>query len=177
VGEVGTETGSPLQGIRGSVDQPEASPPPLDPRGVAASFEAIAIDPSRYSVHGIPPRRFDGPAVCLGRSPSDTEAPEAPVDLGSPPGRTDKSPPESCAAPATLMRFGAPTAASARRSTWPGDPTPVRSAFRVSHPLDGFLPHVPSDLEDRYRSWGSPFRACPPRRAVRLAAPVPSCRF
>lgn len=28
---------------------------------------------------------------------------------------------------------------------WPGHPYPVRSAFRVSHPLDGLLPPMPSD--------------------------------
>jgi hypothetical protein len=38
------------------------------------------------------------------------------------------------------MGFFAPTATSARRSTLPGIPNPVRSASRVSHPLDGFLP-------------------------------------
>ena len=139
------------------------------------SFEAIAKLRSRYLVHGCPPRRFNGHAV-LRRTPSDTAASEAPIDLGSPPGHTGKSPPESCAAPATLMRFAAPTATSARRSTSPGVPDPVRSVFRVSHPLDGFLPRMPSDLEDRCRSWGSPYRAFPPRRSVRLSAPVPSCR-
>jgi hypothetical protein len=60
--------------------------------------------------------------------------------LGSPSRYTEEPPPESCAAPATLMGFCAPTATSARRSTIPGIPTPVRSAFRVSHPLDGLLP-------------------------------------
>ena len=59
----------------------------------------------------------------------------------------------------------------------PGIPAPVRSAFRVFHPLDGLLPPAHPDLEDRYRSWGSPFRAFPPPRAVRVSAPVPSCRF
>jgi hypothetical protein len=54
---------------------------------------------------------------------------------------------------------------------------PVRSVFRVSHPPDGLLPPLPSDLEDRYHSWGSPFRAFPPRRAVRLSAPVPFLPF
>jgi hypothetical protein len=175
VGEVGTETGLPLQGFRGKASQPKASPPPLDPHGVAPSFEAIAILRSRYSVRGGPPRRFNGLAV-LRRTPSDTEAPEAPIDLGSPSGHTSSSPPESCAAPATLMGFTAPTATSARRSTSPGIPNPVRSVFRVSHPLDGFLPRKPSDHEDRCRSWGSPFRAFPPRRAVHLSVPVPSCR-
>jgi hypothetical protein len=64
--------------------------------------------------------------------------------LGSPSRYTEEPPPESCAAPATLMGFCAPTATSARRSTIPGIPTPVRSAFRVSHPLDGLLPpHLP----------------------------------
>jgi hypothetical protein len=66
VGEVGTETGLPLQGFRRIASQPKTSPPPLDPLGVAASFEAIAIVRSRYSVHGIPPRRFNGLAVFSG---------------------------------------------------------------------------------------------------------------
>jgi hypothetical protein len=39
------------------------------------------------------------------------------------------------------------------------------------------LPPTLPDLEGRYRSWGSPFRAFPPPRAVRVSAPLPSCRF
>jgi hypothetical protein len=62
------------------------------------------------------------------------------MGFDGPPRHTGKVPPESCAAPATFMGFSAPTATSARRSTYPGIPTPVRSAFRVSHPLDGLLP-------------------------------------
>jgi hypothetical protein len=71
---------------------------------------------------------------------SDAETPETLLGLGSPTGHTKTPPPESCAAPATLMGFGAPTATTAQRSTIPRIPTPVRSAFRVSHPLDGLLP-------------------------------------
>jgi hypothetical protein len=66
--------------------------------------------------------------------------PEAPVGLAGPSGQSDNTPPESCAAPATLMGFRAPTTTSTRRSTRSGLPTPVCSAFRVSHPLDGLLP-------------------------------------
>ena len=66
--------------------------------------------------------------------------PEAPVGLAGPSGHSYDAPPESCAAPATLMGFCAPTTTSTRRSTRSGFPTPVRSAFRVSHPLDGLLP-------------------------------------
>jgi len=59
----------------------------------------------------------------------------------------------------------------------PGGPltrasNPVRSAFRFSQPLDGFLPPAPSGHEGRCHSWGSPCRAFPPRGAVRLSAPV-----
>jgi hypothetical protein len=175
VGEVGTETGLPLQGLRNVqasrrhhclrstlrelIRLPERS---------RCSVAAIWFAASRHAVRR--PRGF------FRRSPPDAEAPEAPIGLGSPPGHTCKFPPESCAAPATLMRFGAPTATSARRSTSPGFPRPVRSAFRVSHPLDGFLPRALSDLEDRCRSLGSPFRVFPLRRAVRLSTPGPSCR-
>jgi hypothetical protein len=176
VGEVGTETGSPLQGFR----KEQASRRHRCRRSTLVELtrlpERSRSAVSRYSVHGSPPRRFDGHAV-FRRSPSAAEAAEAPIGLGPPPGHTCKSPPESCAAPATLMRFAAPTATSARRSTSPGIPNPVRSASRVSRPLDGFLPHALSGLEDRCRSWGSPFRVFPPRRAVRLSAPGPSCRF
>ena len=66
--------------------------------------------------------------------------PEAPVGLAGPSGHSYDAPPESCAAPATLMGFCAPTTTSTRRSTRSGFPTPVCSAFRVSHPLDGLLP-------------------------------------
>jgi hypothetical protein len=60
--------------------------------------------------------------------------------LGSTSGKTVSPPPESCAAPATLMGFYAPTATWVRRYARPGIPAPARSASRVSHPLDGFLP-------------------------------------
>jgi len=62
------------------------------------------------------------------------------MGFDGPPRHTGKVPPESCAAPAAFMGFSAPTATSARRSTYLGIPAPIRSAFRVSHPLDGLLP-------------------------------------
>lgn len=65
---------------------------------------------------------------------------EAPVGLAGPSGYSNNVPPESCAAPATLMGFCAPTTTSTRRSTRSGFPTPVCSAFRVSRPPDGLLP-------------------------------------
>jgi hypothetical protein len=65
---------------------------------------------------------------------------EAPIGLAGSSGLSEIAPPESCAAPATLLGFCAPTTTSTRRSTQPGLPTPVRSAYRVSHPLDGLLP-------------------------------------
>jgi hypothetical protein len=105
-----------------------------------------------------------------------TEVPTPPMDLDPLQG-TPGIPRRSLPTPATLLRFFAPTATSVREVHQPGFPHPVRSAFRVSHPLDGFLPPAPSDLEDRSHSWGSPCRAFPPRGAARLSAPLPSCRF
>jgi hypothetical protein len=61
----------------------------------------------------------------------------------------------------------------------PGLPRPVRSAYRVSHPLDGLLPRTPSGLVScRKRSWGCPlqsFSLQPGRSASRR--PQPSCRW
>jgi hypothetical protein len=48
----------------------------------------------------------------------------------------------------------------------PGFPRPVRSAFRVSHPLDGLLPPTRSDHEDRYRSWGSSLQSLSPPQSL-----------
>jgi hypothetical protein len=94
---------------------------------------------SRYSVPGTR-LAVSTTARSSGEPLSGAEAPETPLGLGSPSGHASALPPESCAAPATLMGFLAPTATSARRSTIPRIPTPVSSASRVSHPLDGLLP-------------------------------------
>jgi hypothetical protein len=62
-----------------------------------------------------------------------------------------------------------PSSALRRRGLrFPGLPHPVRSAFRISHPLDGFLPLRPSGLVScRWRSWGSsPSELFPPTEAV-----------
>ena len=71
---------------------------------------------------------------------AEAQARETPVGLAGPSGHSDNAQLESCATPATLMGFCAPTTTSTRRSTRSGFPTPVCSAFRVSHPLDGLLP-------------------------------------
>lgn len=86
----------------------------------------------------------------------------------------------SCAASAEPpMRFVAPPAhevgeihvdhvsRSEPRRT-PGLPPRLRSVSRVSHPLDGLLPHRPSGLVScPRRSWGScPPELFPPREAV-----------
>jgi hypothetical protein len=105
---------------------------PCLPKHSPDSIAAIRFTASRHAVSTA--TRSSGAQL------SGAGAPETSIGLDSPSGHTGKSPPESCAAPATLMGFGAPTATSARRSTVPGIPTPVRSAFRVSHPLDGLLP-------------------------------------
>jgi hypothetical protein len=59
-----------------------------------------------------------------------------------------------------------------REVHWPGLPHPVRSACRVSRPLDGLLPHLLSDLEGRYRSWGlgppEPYPSAEPYASRRL---------
>jgi hypothetical protein len=48
----------------------------------------------------------------------------------------------------------------------PGFPHPVRSAFRVSHPLDGLLPPTRPGHEDRYRSWGSSLQSLSPPQSL-----------
>ena len=48
----------------------------------------------------------------------------------------------------------------------PGFPSPVRSVFRVSHPLDGLLPPTRSDHEDRYRSWGLSLQSLSPPQSL-----------
>jgi len=60
-----------------------------------------------------------------------------------------------------------------------GLPHPTPSAFRVSHPPDGFLPPEPSGLVScRCHSWGFPLRAFPSCRAFSLSqAWLPSWRY
>jgi hypothetical protein len=78
-----------------------------DPHGIALPSEAITRIRSRYSVHG---SRFAVSTALrsFGHGPLDTEASKAPVDSDFPTGFTTIIPPESCAAPATLMGFPAP---------------------------------------------------------------------
>jgi hypothetical protein len=152
-----------------------SSPLSPDPRGVVLPYEACRRFRSRYVVTApaMPFRRLRGfPETGF----TDAEAPATSLGLDPLQGtpylfRRGSHP------PATFLEFSAPTATWARRSTVPGFPPPVCSAFRVSHPPDGFLPPSLSGHEDRCHSWGSPFRAFPPHAAVRLSAPVPSCRF
>jgi hypothetical protein len=78
------------------------------------------------------------------------------------------------------MRLVAPSAHATRSSPLPpGLPHPVRSAFRVFHPLDGLLLERatrPCFMPER--SWSSvPFRAFPsPGAVTSLDALLPSCR-
>jgi hypothetical protein len=64
---------------------------------------------------------------------------------------------------APLMRFSAPPAQSTRRVHMiPGLPHPVRSALRVSHPLDGLLlDELPGLVSCRSAHGVPPFRAFP----------------
>jgi hypothetical protein len=65
-----------------------------------------------------------------------------------------------------------PFSSIGREVHWPGVPPPVRSAFRVSHPLDGLLPTLLSDLEGRNHSWGfgppEPYPSAEPCTSRRL---------
>jgi hypothetical protein len=133
VGEVGNRNRGASPGFREMSRPAGGVAAAAGPSWGCPAFRSDHDPRSRYSVHGTPPRRFDGHAVFRG-SPSDAEAPEAPIGLGSPSGLTDKSPPESCAAPATLMRFAAPTATSAREVHYSRDSCP--GSFR----LQGFSP-------------------------------------
>jgi hypothetical protein len=152
-----------------------ASQPPPDPHEVVLSFEVH--DRKRSRVFGLrrPLRRFDGLAVFRDRSSRHRSA-DASHGLGPSSGHTGQSPPESIDS-SNPLEVSCPYSDVSVEVHNPGVPPPVRSVFRVSHPLDGLLPPAPSGLEDRSHSWGSPCRAFPPRGAVRLSAPLPSCRF
>jgi hypothetical protein len=152
-----------------------ASQPHSDPRGVVLSCGVHHRVRRRIFGSRHPPRRFDDHAVFRKRW-SRHRSTDASHGLGSPPGHTGQSPPKSPddGGPPEVFRPYSDVSAEVHN---PGFPHPVRSAFRVSHPLDGFLPPAPSGLEDRSHSWGSPYRAFPPRGAVRLSAPLPSCCF
>ena len=146
-----------------------------DPREVVLSCGVHGRVRRRIYGSRHPPRRFDDHAVFRKRS-SRHRSTDASHGLGSSPGHTGQSQPKShdSGSPPEVFRPYSDVSAEVHK---PGFPNPVRSAFRVSHPRDGFLPPAPSGLEDRSHSWGSPFRAFPPRGAVRLSAPFPSCCF
>jgi hypothetical protein len=63
----------------------------------------------------------------------------------------------------TLMRLSSPIASKQPESTSPGLPHLVRSTFRLSQPLSGFLLQLPRGLISYLiHFWGSPFRVFPP---------------
>jgi hypothetical protein len=113
-------------------------PRPSGPHGIARPFEASTELPSRYSVRGS--RLVVSTTSRHSRVPlSGAEAPEAPMDFSFPSGRTETSPPEpeSSGNPHGVLRLYSDMGVKVHG---PGLPHPVRSAFRVSHPLDGLLP-------------------------------------
>jgi hypothetical protein len=83
---------------------------------------------------------------------------------------TRRRPQHCCSFAVPLMRFGPlqHTGHAGRTFDNPGLPHPVRSAFRVSHPPDGFPSHAPSALfQTAEHSWGStPPELLPPNEAV-----------
>jgi hypothetical protein len=113
-------------------------PPTPDPRGIARPSEAIAGTRSRYSVHGLR-HAVSTASRFSGYSPSGAEAPEASMDFGFPSGHTETIPPEphGTGDPHGVLRLHSDISTEIHQ---PGLPHPVRSAYRVSHPLDGLLP-------------------------------------
>jgi hypothetical protein len=95
-----------------------AFPPTTVPRGVVPLFGVRHRSRSDLFGWSLPPCRFHGFAVFRKRS-VDAEAPTPPVSLDLLQGTPD-CPGRHLPTPATLMRFRAPTATSARRSTDPG---------------------------------------------------------
>jgi len=170
-----TEVRFSSPGLQEPVWPEAASLPPPDPHGVVLSCEVHDRSRRRISGSRPPPRRFDDLAVFRKQS-SRHRSTDASRGLGSPPGHTGQSPPESPDS-SSPPEVSCPCGDVGAEVHKPGFPHPVRSAFRVSHPLDGFLPPAPSGLEDRSHPWGSPCRAFPPRGAVRLSAPLPSGCF
>jgi hypothetical protein len=130
--------GVPLQGIEKRPVEGRRCRRPSDPRGIARPFEASTKPPSRYSVHGSRPV-VSTTSRHSGTSLSDAEAPETPLDLSFPTGHTRSFPPEpeGSGNPHGVLRLYSDVGVKVHG---PGIPHPVRSASRVSHPLDGFLP-------------------------------------
>jgi hypothetical protein len=91
-----------------------------------------------YSVHGLR-HAVSTASRSFGNSPSGAETPEASMDFGFPSGHTETILPEPCGAsdPPGVLRLYSDISMEVHQ---PGLPHPVRSAFRVSHPLDGLLP-------------------------------------
>jgi hypothetical protein len=81
------------------------------------------------------------------------------MDSGSPL-EADLSCPADYSAP--LMRFVFPIARSNSSPLFPGLPHPIRSAFRLSQPLDGLLLKSPCDLIScHWHLWDSLYRVFP----------------
>jgi hypothetical protein len=127
-------------------------PPPHNPPGIVPPIGAV-IRPVAAIRFTAPASPFPRPCGLPGQDRFGTEAPNSSrawTSLQGIPYRPRRSP------------------ARLRRPSWglfpfndihaevhePGLPHPVCSAFRVSRPLDGFLPPTRPGLEDRCRSWG-----------------------
>jgi hypothetical protein len=143
-----------------------AFPTPPDPRGIVLPCEAIARPRSRYSVRGSR-HVVSTTARSSGETPSGAKHRKLPWTWTSLQG-SPKLLRRSLAAPTTLLGFLRPYSDISEEVHGPGLPHPVRSAFRVSHPLDGFLPPAPSDPEGPVPLMGftlqslSPSRSCTP---------------
>jgi hypothetical protein len=113
------------------------------------------------------------------RIPSGAMAPAAPTDLGVPPGfdpATIAIAPDG--ATASFLGFRSPTAdATCRSPRSRRIRPPVRSVLGVSHALDGLLLQQASGPFQAGAAHGVlPSELCSSRAAVRLSAPIPSCR-
>jgi hypothetical protein len=150
-------------------------PSNLDPPGVAVPFEAISENRSRYSVRDLR-LAVSTTSRSSGIRTAGAGAPTASVGFGSPSGfaaRPRRLPKE----PTTLMRFFAPSATSAWRSTSPGRPTRFVPPSGFLTLLTGSsLHHLPATKAGTARGV-HPSEPFPPAEPHAFRRQLPSCRF
>jgi len=150
-------------------------PPDHDPPEVAVPFEAISGNRSRYSVrdsrHAVSTTsRFSGTRT------ASAGAPTASMGFDSSSGFTVR-PRRLPREPTTLMRFFAPSATSAWRSTSPGRPTRFVPPSGFLTLLAGYsLHHLPATKAGTARGV-HPSEPFPPAEPHAFRRPIPSCRF
>jgi hypothetical protein len=115
----------------------------------------------RFAAPALPFRRPRGVSGIRRPMPKHRKLPWTWTSLqGSP-----NQPRRGLSAPTTLLGFLRPYSDVSVEVHGPGFPDPVRSAFRVSHPLDGFLPPAPPGPERPVPLMGFTLQSFSPSRS------------